>query len=74
MTGMGIFGLVFIAWLFKIICDLWSKKFAQNLIYQAVFFALATNFFFHSTYFIPAMLWLWFMVLGLAQADVKITE
>jgi O-antigen ligase len=74
MTGMGIFGLVFVAWLFKIIYDLWLKKFTQNLIYQAVFFALATNFFFHSTYFVPTMLWLWFMVLGLAQADAKIAK
>lgn len=71
ISGMGILGIVFVAWLFRIAENLWEEKSPKALVYRAIFFALLTNFLFHSTYFIPAMLWLWFMSLGLSQNRVR---
>lgn len=70
IAGMGVLGAVFVAWLVKRLLELWHREDQQNLIYRAAFFALTANLFFHSTYFVPTMLWLWFMVLGLAYYEV----
>lgn len=67
LTGLGILGFVFVAWFLKVILQLWNDKNPRNLVYKAVFFTLTVNFLFHSSYFIPTMLWLWFLSLGLAQ-------
>jgi hypothetical protein len=69
-SGMGVFGLFFIVWFLIILSDLLRKP-RSRLLYKAIFFALAANFFFHSTYLIPTMLWLWFITLGLAQGRPK---
>ncbi|OGM15244.1 hypothetical protein A2V56_04110 [Candidatus Woesebacteria bacterium RBG_19FT_COMBO_42_9] len=68
-TGLGIFGFVFIAWLIFIVKDLLSsKRGGETGVFEAIFFALLANFMFDYTYVIPTMLWLWFTMLGLAQA------
>lgn len=67
VTGLGILGFVFVYWLTKVIQKLWVRKNLKNLVYKAVFFALTINFFFHASYFVPTMLWLWFISLGLSQ-------
>ena len=71
IAGMGVLGVVFVVWLIKRLLELWYREDQQNLIYRAAFFALTANLFFHSAYFVPTMLWLWFMVLGLAQGKPK---
>lgn len=70
VTGLGILGFVFVYWLVKVMAQIWDDKNKKNLVYKAVFIALFVNFFFHSTYFIPTMLWMWFAVLGLSQMKV----
>ncbi len=67
LSGLGILGFVFVYWLYKVLSDLLSDNKKRNILYKSVFFALTANFFFDSTYFIPAMLWLWFTSLGLAH-------
>ena len=69
MTGMGVLGLIFVAWFVLMVVELWNDKGKKNLVYKAVFFALTANFFFHSSYFIPAMFWMWFICLGIAQSS-----
>lgn len=71
MTGMGIFSLVFIVWLTKVIQGIWQNKSPKTLLFQALFITLGVNFLFDYTYIIPTMLWLWFMSLGLGQVRVK---
>jgi hypothetical protein len=67
LSGIGVFGLIFIVWLVSVINNLLRRDASQNAIYMALFFAITVNFFFDSTYFIPTMLWLWFAFLGLSQ-------
>jgi len=67
LSGLGVFGIVFVVWLIKVVKDVWEKKDKKTLIYRTVFFCLLTNMMFHSTYFLPAMLWMWFLSLGLSQ-------
>jgi len=69
LSGLGVWGGVFVVWLVKIVKDVWEKKDKNTLIYRAVFFCLLTNMLFHSTYFLPAMLWMWFLSLGLSQDE-----
>jgi hypothetical protein len=74
LVGMGILGFSFIWWFLKVVKGFLRTSAKKTILYQALFLALAANFFFDTTYVIPTMIWLWFMVLGLAQADVKITK
>ncbi len=67
LTGMGVFGFAFLAWLIVILKEVWSNNKKKDIIYQAIFVSLGVNFLFDTTYFVPAMLWLWFTALGLAQ-------
>jgi len=64
ISGIGIFSAVFIVWLIKVF-----KSFAggsSNILYKALFLAIFVNFFFDTTYTIPAMIWIWFSTLALA--------
>jgi O-antigen ligase len=71
LVGMGVLGLTFVAWLAQVLKSVWKNKEQKNLLFQAIFITLGVNFLFDYTYTIPAMLWLWFMTLGLGQARVK---
>ena len=53
----------------KAILSYWirNNQNKNNLVYRLIFITLFVNFFFHSTYFIPTMLWMWFGSLGLAH-------
>ncbi len=64
VSGMGIFSMVFIFWLYKVFKMIFEKS-TQNIEFKAVWLALFANFFFDSTYVIPGMLWLWFTVISL---------
>lgn len=63
VVGMGMFSLPFIFWLYKTF--LTFNKRVSNILYKALFIGLFVNFFFDTTYIIPAMVWLWFAVLTL---------
>ena len=65
VVGVGVLGIFFIVWLLKVLVDLFKRG---DILYSALFVALTVNFFFDTTYYIPAMIWLWFVLLGLAQA------
>ena len=69
VSGLGILGFVFVYWLIKVLQEVWNNTNKNNLVYRAVFITLFVNFFFHSTYLVPTMLWLWFGSLGLSQSD-----
>jgi O-antigen ligase len=66
LTGMGVFGFVFLAWLVIMLKNIWHNKKKGDILYQAFFVTLGVNFLFGTTYFIPTMLWLWFASMGLS--------
>lgn len=70
-AGMGLLGIFFVIWWIRRLVELWNRKDKKNLIYRTAFFTLTANLFFHSTYFVPTMLWLWFITLGLSQSKTK---
>ena len=74
LVGMGILGLSFVYWLYLVSRDLLESLKENNLAVSASFFALLTNFFFDFTYFIPTMLWIFFIFLGLAQEKHEQTK
>lgn len=63
MSGMGIFSILFIVWLYKIVKTIFTSKHI-NLEAAAISLAILTNFCFNTTYTIPAFIWLWFISLG----------
>jgi hypothetical protein len=67
LAGMGVLGISFILWLFRVIKGIWKEKGAFLVMPQAIFLAILVNFLFDITYLIPTMIWLWFISLGLAQ-------
>ena len=67
ISGLGILGFIFIYWFAKVSLQTVFKKSNKPVPEIAMFTALTVNFLFDYTYFIPAMLWLWFLLLGLSQ-------
>lgn len=67
ISGLGILGMVFLAWIVYVLVDL--LKNSKKALFPAIFLAITANFMFDTTYYIPTMLWLWFASLGLAQAS-----
>ena len=65
LTGVGVFGVVFVAWFVSVIHKVLTVKDVNKSLFRAMFLGLAANFFFNITYFDPGVLWLWFMTLGL---------
>lgn len=68
LAGMGLLGLPFVYWLVASAGDVWKNRKKGDLVSQAAFVALSVNLFFDTTYYIPTMLWLWFILLGMSQA------
>lgn len=67
VSGIGVFGLVFIYWMYLIIKDAVRVKRNRAVYCAAIFVTLTVNFLFDYTYLIPTMLWIWFISLGLLQ-------
>jgi len=65
-SGMGIFSVVFIVWLYKVLRSLFTTR-NTNIEATAIYLAVLTNFCFNTTYTIPTFVWLWFVSLGLTQ-------
>jgi hypothetical protein len=63
-SGMGIFSVFFIVWLYKVLKILFTAH-NINIEAAAVFLAIFIDFSFITTYTIPAFIWLWFMSLAL---------
>jgi len=68
ITGIGYLSFTFVVWLFLVLKELIKRKHSEGVLFTALFLSLTTNFFFDATYFIPTMLWLWFVFLGIAQS------
>jgi hypothetical protein len=64
LSGIGIFSAVFIVWLIKVFKSFTTGN--SSILYKALFLAIFVNFFFDTTYIIPAMVWIWFSTLALA--------
>lgn len=64
VSGVGVFGLLFVYWLTRKVLDVWKNP---DMLFAPSFVALTVNFLFDTTYFIPGMLYLWFMLLGLSE-------
>ena len=67
-TGIGVFALVFFIWFIKVLVSVLENSANKNLVAKVIFIALTVNFMFDFTYFVPTMLWLWFISLGLSQS------
>lgn len=66
-AGLGwVGGILFVVWLFKLGKVVLSSK--EGLV-KAMWVATAVNFMFDFTYAIPAMLWLFFYLLGVVQEE-----
>lgn len=61
MAGMGVLGLVMVAWLIVMLMEVMREKLSLNAV---MWLMLTLNFLLDSTYQIPTMVWLWFMLLG----------
>lgn len=68
VLGMGIFSIVFLWWLFRVLCSLFRDE-KMDVLCSAVFISILTNFFFDVTYMILSFVLIWFMGLGLAQRN-----
>lgn len=64
VSGIGVFSIVFIYWLYKMAVNIFFKK-GSDLLYAAIAVAMFTNFSFDSSYVIPVFFWLWFCVIAL---------
>jgi hypothetical protein len=62
VVGMGVLGILFIVWLIDVIRRMNWKGLS---VYLGLWVALTVNFLFDSTYQIPAMVWLWFLLLAI---------
>jgi len=69
LSGMGIFSITFILWLFYEINTIFKNVAKNNLLARCIFIAITINFMFNSVYAIPTMLWLWFAALGSTQTE-----
>lgn len=70
-SGLGVLGATFLYWLVKVVKQIISEQVDKGLVYKVAFLALTANFMFDTTYSIPTMLWLWFMLLGLSFDNKK---
>jgi hypothetical protein len=73
VSGIGVYSIIFFYWFYKVAKSLLNKNKSQYL-FKALFLALTVNFMFDYTYFIPAMLYLWFAFLGISQNHELSTE
>ncbi len=66
VSGMGVFSIIFIYWIIKILSEIFKNS-KNNLLFKALFLAMFVNFMFDSIYVIPGYFLLWFLILGAAQ-------
>ncbi len=65
LTGMGVFAVTFIYWLWKEVKFIFFGSVGGPIsVYSLVFVILLVNFLFDYTYFIPTFLWMFFISLG----------
>lgn len=64
ISGMGIFSIIFIFWLYKILKEIFTSK-DTNIEMAAIFLAILVDFCFNTTYTITSFIWMWFISLAL---------
>jgi hypothetical protein len=64
MISMGWLGLIFVWWFIDQIRRVLREGREKNIIYQVMFLTLTVNLIFNLSYFVPSLLWLWFILLG----------
>lgn len=69
LADLGVFSLIFIFWLIKVVSSF--KKESMGTLPKVLFLAIFVNFFFDTTYSIPAMVWLWFSSLALTDFAIN---
>ncbi|MGA2910866.1 MAG: hypothetical protein ABSE04_03670 [Candidatus Microgenomates bacterium] len=65
-SGMGIFSVVFLVWLYKILKQMLTVK-KINVEAVAIFLAILIDFCFYTTYTIPIFIGIWFLSLALTE-------
>ena len=74
LSGVGIFSIIFLIFIYKSIYSIFKSKGKQLDAWSIVFIAMSLNFMVDTTYTIPGMFWLWFMVYGTSQSRKGIKE
>ncbi len=69
MVSMGWLGLIFIWWFIEQIELVISSNDKSLVMYQAMFLGLTVNLIFNLSYYVPSLLWLWFVLLGVSAKD-----
>ena len=69
MVSMGWFGLIFVYWFIEQIRRVLKENRERNIVYQVMFLTLTVNLIFNLSYFVPSLLWLWFVLLGVLDED-----
>lgn len=72
LSGMGFYGTVFIIFYFLSLIRALSRN--VFVLQQALFASLSVNFLFDTTYFVPSMVWIWFILLGQIMGQSKKTS
>lgn len=70
LSGVGIFSLIFLKFLYSSALDILREK-KRNLVWGAIIIAILINFMFDTTYTIPGLIWILFMALGVFQSNEK---
>lgn len=73
IAGLGLIGVIFIGWFGYVLLDL-LKKPKGNSLYIGLFLAISALFMFDTVYYIPSMLWLWFISLAYSQREAIVRQ
>lgn len=68
VSGLGLFSIIFLAWLYGVLRRIFQKKNQINVEATGVFLTIFTVFLFDTTYTIPGMIWMLFTSLALSEA------
>jgi hypothetical protein len=75
VSGLGVLSIPFLFWLYSVLkSTLGYTSTTKVIISASIFICIFVNFFFDYTYLIPLMLWGWFFILGLFQAQNRISK
>ena len=69
MSGMGWLAIVGWIWLGFMSWQMGFETTGNRRRWRAAYWAILINFLFDTTYFLPSLWWLWFVVMGLAEGD-----
>ncbi len=70
LSGVGIFSILFLSFIYTTTKEVLNKQNGKP-VWGALYLAILSNFMFDTTYTIPGLVWLLFMVLGVFEASKK---